>query len=72
MAAIRNTNYYEVAVVHPEIENTIPPVYEGDYGDGFDCIDDDGTVGVPDGPGLGVAYDWEYVYDHETGRREYA
>lgn len=71
MAAIRNTNYYEVAVVHPEIENTIPPVYEGDYGDGFDCIDDDGTVGVPDGPGLGVTYDWDYVYDHETGRREY-
>jgi L-alanine-DL-glutamate epimerase-like enolase superfamily enzyme len=71
LAAIRNTNYYEVAVVHPEVDNTIPPVYEDGYTDGLDCIDADGTVGVPDGPGLGVEYDWDYIYEHETGRREY-
>jgi len=72
IAAIRNTNYYEVAVVHPDAPNTIPPVYEGDYDDGFDTLDEDGTVGVPEGPGLGVDYDWDYVLDNETGRREYA
>ena len=71
MAAIRNTNYYEMAIVHPDLPNTVPPVYAGDYTDELDTIDDDGTVGVPDGPGLGVEYDWEYILDHETGRREY-
>ena len=24
----------------------------------------------PDGPGLGVAYDWDFVEKHELGRRE--
>ena len=71
MAAIRNTNYYEMAIVHPDLPNTVPPVYAGGYTDELDTIDDDGTVGVPDGPGLGVEYDWEYILDHETSRREY-
>jgi L-alanine-DL-glutamate epimerase-like enolase superfamily enzyme len=71
MAAIRNTNYYEMAIVHPDIDNTTPPVYAGGYEDEIDTIDDDGTVGVPDGPGLGVEYDWDYIYENETGRREY-
>jgi L-alanine-DL-glutamate epimerase-like enolase superfamily enzyme len=67
IAATRNTNYYELALVHPDAPNTQPPVYEGDYSDMIDTIDDDGTVEVPDGPGLGVDYDWEFIRDNATG-----
>jgi L-alanine-DL-glutamate epimerase-like enolase superfamily enzyme len=67
MAATRNSNYYELALVHPEVPNPVPPVYEGDYSDGLEDVDPDGTFPVPDGPGLGVEYDWEYVEDHATG-----
>jgi L-alanine-DL-glutamate epimerase-like enolase superfamily enzyme len=71
MAAIRNANYYEMALVHPNVRNPIPPVYASDYSDQLDTIDDTGTVPVPDGPGLGVAYDWDFVEEHAIGRREY-
>jgi L-alanine-DL-glutamate epimerase-like enolase superfamily enzyme len=67
IAATRNTNYYEMALVHPDVPNTQPPVYEGDYLDQLDAIDDEGTVSIPDGPGLGVSYDWDYIYDNQTG-----
>lgn len=71
MAGMRNTNYYEMALVHPECSNTTPPVYEGDYADDLDAIDDEGTVPVPDGPGLGVEYDWDYIEENRTGGRTY-
>ncbi|MEM4782345.1 MAG: enolase C-terminal domain-like protein [Halalkalicoccus sp.] len=71
MAATRNSNYYELALVHPKCDNTQPPVYLGGYSDQLDTIDGDGTVGVPDGPGLGVEYDWEYIESHALGGREY-
>jgi L-alanine-DL-glutamate epimerase-like enolase superfamily enzyme len=68
IAATRNANYYELALVHPDCLNTPPPVYEGEYTDGVEnAIDGDGTVPVPDGPGLGVTYDWEYIEDEATG-----
>jgi len=72
MAAARNANYYEMALVHPDAPNTTPPVYEGDYRDKIDAVDDDGTVPVPDGPGLGVEYDWDFIEANAVGRREYA
>ncbi|MFB6297493.1 MAG: enolase C-terminal domain-like protein [Salinirussus sp.] len=71
IAATRNTNFYELALVHPECPNTTPPVYGDGYRDDFDAIDGDGTVPVPDGPGLGVDYDWDYVETNATGRRQY-
>lgn len=71
MAAIRNANYYEMALVHPDCENTAPPIYEGGYEDELDSIDSDGTVPVPDGPGLGVEYDWEFIDDQKIGGRTY-
>ncbi|WP_248909883.1 enolase C-terminal domain-like protein [Halocatena marina] len=67
IAAIRNTNYYELALVHPDCPNTQPPVYDGAYSDMIDTIDDDGMVTVPDGPGLGVDYDWDYINANQTG-----
>jgi L-alanine-DL-glutamate epimerase-like enolase superfamily enzyme len=67
IAATRNTNYYELALVHPEAANTQPPVYEGDYSDMIDTVDADGRVSVPEGPGLGVKYDWDYIEANATG-----
>ena len=71
IAATRNANYYELALVHPDCRNTQPPVYEGDYSDQLDAIDAEGTVPVPDGPGLGVEYDWEYIEENALGGRTY-
>jgi len=67
IAATRNSNYYEMALVHPDTQNTQPPIYEGEYSDMIDTVDENGHVEVPDGPGLGVEYDWEYIDDHATG-----
>ena len=61
MSAMRNTNYYEVALVHPDCANAIPPVYACGYTDQLNCIGRDGCVPVPGGPGLGVTYDWDFI-----------
>ncbi|WP_170933422.1 hypothetical protein [Halorubrum lacusprofundi] len=37
------------------------------YSDSHDTVDDDGRIEVPDGPGLGVDYDWKYIEDNSTG-----
>ena len=71
MAAIRNTNYYEMGLVHPKLSGTRFSVYKGDYRDGLDAIDGNGCVDVPDGPGLGVELDWDFVMKHRTGGAEY-
>ena len=67
IAATRNTNYYELALVHPDCSNTQPPVYSCGYSDQLDTIDADGQISIPDGPGLGVEYDWDYIEDNQTG-----
>ena len=36
--------------------------------DELDAIDADGCVSIPDGPGLGVTYDWDWIEGHTTGR----
>jgi len=61
MSALRNTNFYEVALVGPDCPNAVAPVYTCGYSDQLDCIDGDGCVPVPTGPGLGVQYDWDFV-----------
>jgi L-alanine-DL-glutamate epimerase-like enolase superfamily enzyme len=67
IAATRDTNYYELALVHPDCGNTTPPIYEGGYSDQLDAIDENGRVQVPDGPGLGVEYDWNYIDSNTVG-----
>jgi L-alanine-DL-glutamate epimerase-like enolase superfamily enzyme len=64
MSALRNSNYYEVALLGPDCPNAVPPVYTCGYTDQIDCVDSAGTVGVPTGPGLGVTYDWDYIGRH--------
>ncbi len=67
MAAIRNTNYYEMGLVHPKVKGGKPPIYADEYADGLDAIDKNGCVPVPPGPGLGVAYDWDWITKNQTG-----
>jgi L-alanine-DL-glutamate epimerase-like enolase superfamily enzyme len=67
IAATRNTNYYEMALVHPNCQNTTPPIYADGYDDQLDSIDNDGMIPVPDGPGLGVEYDWDFIEANQTG-----
>ena len=72
MSAIRNTNYYEIAWTHPEVPCYDPPVYLCGYSDAFPaCVGQDGCVPVPEGPGLGVRYDWDYIEKHRTGKVAY-
>lgn len=61
MSAMRNSNWYEVALVGPKVGNALPPVYACGYSDQLDCIDENGCVDVPTGPGLGVTYDWDFI-----------
>ena len=70
MAATRNSNYYEMAIVHPDAPCTRHvPAYEDGYSDLLTAIDEDGTVPVPDGPGLGVEIDWDYVEERAIRER---
>ncbi len=70
MASIRNTNYYELGLVHPKVPSLASPVYV-DYSDALDAVDEEGCVPVPMGPGLGVTIDWEWVEAHRVGVRRY-
>jgi L-alanine-DL-glutamate epimerase-like enolase superfamily enzyme len=70
MAAMRNTNYYELGLVHPQASPFHAKIYTGDYSDDLDAIDENGCVDVPEGPGLGVPYNWDYISNHQTGHAE--
>ena len=62
MAASRNSNFYEVNLLHPKCNNPWSlPVYDKNYDDLINCIDKNGNVEVPTGPGLGVEYNWDYI-----------
>jgi L-alanine-DL-glutamate epimerase-like enolase superfamily enzyme len=61
MAAMRNTNWYELSLVAPGVRNPVPPVFGSGYSDELEAIEADGCFGVPEGPGLGVEYDWDYI-----------
>ncbi|MBT6274988.1 MAG: mandelate racemase/muconate lactonizing protein [Chromatiales bacterium] len=62
MSALRNSNFYEMNLLHPRMTNAWSlPIYADGYSDEIDSIDADGCVEVPQGPGLGVTYDWEKI-----------
>jgi L-alanine-DL-glutamate epimerase-like enolase superfamily enzyme len=72
VAAIRNTNYYELSVSHLRVRNqNYVPVYRDDYRDDLDAADENGDFPVPQGPGLGVEYDWDFIEKHRTGLVKY-
>lgn len=64
LGAVRNTNYYELAEVGPKLKNIIPPCYADGYQDELDSIDKNGMITIPNGPGLGVVYDWDWLNAH--------
>lgn len=66
IAAIRNTNYYELGLLHPLIKKTKPPVYPPEFLDELEHVDTNGHVPVPQGPGLGVELDWDYIKAHQV------
>ncbi len=67
MSSIRNTNFYELGLVHPMVQTTRSPVYL-DYNDDLNGIDSEGNVYAPEAPGIGVEIDWNYVRAHEVDR----
>ena len=67
IAATRNTHFYEMALMGPGMPNMIPPVYTCSYSDQPEDLGKDGCVPVPDGPGLGVSYDWDFIERNRTG-----
>jgi L-alanine-DL-glutamate epimerase-like enolase superfamily enzyme len=72
MAAIRNTNYYEMGLLHPKAPSSDDwPLYGDGYRDALQAIDRQGHVPVPQGPGLGVEIDWKWVEKNRTAIVEY-
>ncbi len=66
MAAIRNTNFYELALVAPGVRNPVPPVFACGYSEQMDAADRNGCYPVPEGPGLGVRHDWDFITRNRT------
>ncbi|CAA9379648.1 MAG: mandelate racemase/muconate lactonizing enzyme family protein [uncultured Propionibacteriaceae bacterium] len=67
IAAIRNTNYYELGLVGPGIDGPSLhcPIFT-DYSDDLDAIDAEGCVPVPTGAGLGVTINWDWLDANTT------
>jgi L-alanine-DL-glutamate epimerase-like enolase superfamily enzyme len=66
MSAIRNTNYYEMGLLHPKVGPFRPEIYADGYRDGIDAVDEKGCVEPPQGPGMGVEFNWDYINAHRT------
>lgn len=73
MAAIRNTNYYELGLVHPKVPGwkSQAPIFADDYSDDLDAVDANGCVAVPEGPGLGAIINWDWLKKVQTGKAVY-
>jgi len=71
MAAMRNSSWYELSLVAPGVANPVPPVFGSGYSDALEDIGEDGCMPVPDGPGIGVDYDWDYIAANRTALQEF-
>jgi L-alanine-DL-glutamate epimerase-like enolase superfamily enzyme len=69
LSAIRNTNYFEHSLVHPQ---GIEWMNQQGFADPVETLTDDGTIPVPNGPGLGVEIDWDLVEDRKTDYVEFS
>ena len=73
IASIRNTNYYEMALVHPKTSTNgtiVDEVYKN-YEDSLTSINSQGEVSIPNAAGLGVEYNWDFIEKNKTGGRKY-
>ena len=50
--------YYERGLLHPKFDDEAATPWLTDI---VDPLDDDGHVPVPDHPGLGYSFDWEFL-----------
>ena len=66
MASMRNTNYYELGLLNPKVKRTKPPIFAPEFTDELENIDANGHVAVPQGPGLGVEIDWDYIKSNQV------
>ena len=66
IAAVRNTNYYELGLLNPKVKSSKPPIYPPEFTDELEGVDANGHVQVPQGPGLGVEMDWDYIDAHKV------
>ena len=71
VAAFRNANFYEQALVGPKSGSSNADVYTCGYADNLEAIDANGFVDVPEGPGLGVEHDWDYIKSHTKRHHVY-
>lgn len=71
MSAIGNSNYYEMVWVHPDIEclQLTSDIFLEGYEDGLEAVDADGNVDVPDGPGMGVEWNWDAINKMTVGTK---
>jgi len=60
LSSIRNTNYFEHSLVHPQGINWMN---QQGFKEPLEELTSKGTIGVPSGPGLGVDIDWEFIDD---------
>jgi len=63
-STLRNTHYFEHGLLHPEVG--FDWYNDQGYVGAVEAVDDEGTIAVPDGPGLGVEIDWAFVEDRRT------
>ena len=70
MAAVKNSNYYEVVWVHPNVPSFNAPIHKNMNVDTLGCIDREGMITIPDGDGFGVEYDMDYISSHSAGKIE--
>jgi len=70
MTSMRNTNYYEMGLLHPKAPSSNVPIYKN-YSDGLGATDENGCVYPPEGIGLGVELDWDFIMRNRVDGREY-
>ena len=64
VGTVPNSNYFEHGLLHPKLDSDW--VNHQGYINQFEKINSDGTISIPDGPGLGVEIDWDYVRNNQV------
>jgi L-alanine-DL-glutamate epimerase-like enolase superfamily enzyme len=64
-STLRNAHYFEHGLLHPEVG--FEWYNDQGYVGSVESVGSDGRVPVPDGPGMGVEIDWDFVEERGTG-----